>query len=137
VSIAFPTSGDRFTDTNGDLTGVWTAAAVGNVVGSGPATCPAGVGACIGWSTGAIVNARRLRGRTFIVPLSSNAYDLDGTLVSGAVSLLSTFGAAMMAAGPLMIWHRPTTDAPTSGTSSGVQAQKVRDKVAYLSSRRD
>lgn len=137
VSIAFPTSGDVIDDTTGTLTGVWTAAATGNVVGSAPAAAAAGVGAAIGFTTGGIVNGRRLRGRMFIVPLSTNAYDIDGTLVTGAMSVLSTFGSAIQASGPLAIWHRPTSKGASDGNSYGVVSNKVRDKVAYLSSRRD
>jgi len=141
VTISFPTSGDVIDDTTGHLTGVWSAAATGNVVGSAPAAAPAGVGACIGLTTGGIVNGkkgpRRLRGRMFIVPLSNNAYDINGLLVTGAVSLLTTFGTAMQASGPLAVWHRPTTPGGSDGNSYGVISTKVRNKVAYLSSRRD
>lgn len=137
LNIAFPNTGDRFTDTTGDLSGFWTASAVGNVVGSAPAAAAAGVGACASWSTGAVVGTRRLRGRTFLVPLATNAYDTDGTLVSGALTVLNAWGTAMLASGPLFVWSRPRNEAGDNGTSSGVQSFRVKDKVAFLSSRRD
>jgi hypothetical protein len=137
LSIAFPNTGDRFEDTTGNLTGFWSAAAVGNVVGSAPAATAAGAGACAAWSTGAVVRTRRLRGRTFLVPLATNAYDTDGTLVAGAMTVLSAWVTAMLASGPLFVWSRPTTDPVAPGTSSGVQSGRVKDKVAFLSSRRD
>ena len=137
VVITVPGSGDTIDDTTGELIGVWTAAGGGTVSCSGSAQAPAGVGACIGWLTGGIVNGRKLRGRTFIVPLSGPAYDSDGTIGAGALSAVGALANGLMAAGPLAVWHRPTTTGGTDGNSYGVVANRVRDKVAFLSSRRD
>lgn len=137
VVITVPGSGDTIDDTTGELTGVWTASGGGTVLGSGGSASPAGVGACIGWLTGGIVNGRKLRGRTFIVPLSSDSYDATGTLSSGGFTVMQSLAAALQASGPLAVWHRPTSATATDGTSYGVIANRVRDKVAFLSSRRD
>jgi len=141
LSITFPTSGDRIEDTTGDLSGVWAAAATTPVAGTRAEAPAAGVGACIGWSTGGIVTGlkgpRKLRGRTFIAPISSWNYDSTGTLATASLGVLDALGAAIRAAGPLAVWHRPTSAGGTDGNSYGVVAHKVRDKVAYLSSRRD
>lgn len=137
TTLTFPGSGDQIDDTSGELTGTWTSPDGGIVTSSAAPGAAAGVGACLGWSTGGIVNGRRLRGRTFIVPLSRACYDVDGTLVAEAYTALDTLAAAIQAAGPLAVWHRPTNAPPTNGNSYGVVAHKVRDKVAYLSSRRD
>jgi len=135
--ITIPSSGDTIDDTTGELVGVWTASGGGAVTGNGGSNIAAGVGACLGWATGGIVNGRKLRGRTFIVPLANVAYDSDGTLASGHLAVLQTLAANLMAAGPLAVWHRPTTAGGSDGNSYGVIAYKVRDKVAFLSSRRD
>jgi hypothetical protein len=137
VTITVPTSGERIDDTTGELTGVWTSTGGGTVVGSGTSYSAAGVGACVGWQTGGIVNGRRLKGRTFLVPLGVQQYDSDGTLQTGTLATLTTYATAMLASGPLAVWHRPTSSAAADGTSYGVQTFKIRDKVAYLSSRRD
>jgi hypothetical protein len=141
VTITVPNSGDSIDDTTGDLTGVWATTGGGTVVGTGPANAAAGVGACVGWTTGGIVTGahgpRKLRGRTFIVPLPNDAYQNDGTLQPTYVSGWLTWATSMMAAGPLAVWHRPTTPGGSDGNSYGVISAKVRDKVAFLSSRRD
>ena len=140
-SIVVPNSGDTIEDTTGALTGGWTSGGGGTVAGAAPAAAAAGVGGCIGWQTGGIVQGtkgpRRLRGRTFIVPLSSQVYEADGTILAASLDVLNTFATNLQAAGPLAVWHRPTKVAPASGTSYGVLSHRVRDKVAFLSSRRD
>ena len=106
-------------------------------MGTGAVGAAAGVGACVSWLTGGIVGGRRLRGRTFLVPLHNSTYDTDGTFTSGVLTALTAFQTAMRAAGPLAVWHRPTTPGGTDGTSYGVIGARVRDRVAFLSSRRD
>lgn len=141
VVLSVPGSGDIIDDTTGHLTGVWSSPSGTTVNASGPANCAAGVGACIEWSTGGIVNGkkgpRRLRGRTFLVPLHSSMYDTDGTISGQGLNSLKTFADNLAAAGPLGIWHRPTTVGGTDGSSSAVLSHNVRDKVAILTSRRD
>lgn len=142
TTIDFPSSGDTIDDTTGHLIGVWSVTPQpASVVGSQPGASAAGVGACIGWTTGGIVNGskgpRKLRGRTFLVPLSSGAYDVNGHLTSFAITTAQTLADSIMGAGPLAVWHRPTTKGGSDGNSYGVGAARVRNKVAYLSSRRD
>ena len=135
--ITVPGAGDTIDDTTGELTGTWTSSGGGNVSGTTAFGAAAGVGACIGWSTGGIVNGRRLKGRTFIVPIHAQNYDTDGTLVASSLLAIQTLANSIQAAGPLAVWHRPTTTGGSDGNSYGVISNRVRDKVAYLSSRRD
>lgn len=137
LTITVPGTGDTIDDTTGELTGVWTAAGGDTTTGTTAFGSAAGVGACITWNTGGIVNGRRLRGRTFIVPIHAQNYATDGTLVTSSLSALQTLANSLQAAGPMGIWHRPTTVGGSDGTSYGVISNKVRDKVAFLSSRRD
>lgn len=137
VNIQVPGSGETIDDATGELVGVWATAAPAVVSGTGGTIAPAGVGMCVTWLTGGIVNGRRLRGRTFIVPIPGPAFDADGTIGPGALGALSAFATGMVGAGGLGVWHRPTTSGGTDGTSSGVLGFRIRDKVAYLSSRRD
>lgn len=140
-TLVIPNSGDIIEDTDGTLQGVWNTTGGGNVAGTADIGQAAGVGACVGWSTGGIVTGskgpRKLRGRTFIVPLSKIAYDVDGTLGGAALAAVDAFGTQLRAAGPLAVWHRPTSVGAANGNSYAVLSHKVRDKVAYLSSRRD
>jgi len=137
LAITVPNSGDSIDDATGELTGVWTASGGGTVTGTGTDVCAAGVGACIGWQTGGIINGRKLRGRTFLVPLHNATYDQSGTLSNATLASLGTLANSLQAAGPLAVWHRPTSATATDGNSYGVVSNRVRDKVAYLSSRRD
>lgn len=141
TTITVPASGDTINDTTGALVGGWSVASTNTATMDGAAAAAAGVGACITWTTGGIVSGkkgpRRLRGRTFLVPLSTTTYEANGTLTSGALSGLQALAAALMASGPLGIWHRPTSIGAADGNSYGVQSSRVRDKVAFLSSRRD
>ena len=137
VSVTFPGVGDTIEDTTGALVGTWSTGHPVTTVGGGVAKAAAGAGAVVTWNTGGIVAGRRLRGRTFLVPLCTDAYDLDGSLSSGTFTALNNFGTALMAVGPLAVWHRPTTPGGSDGTSYGVTSFRARDKVAFLSSRRD
>jgi hypothetical protein len=141
VTVTVPPSGETIDDSDGTLTGVWSATAPAVVTGGVVPQAAAGVGACVTWNTGGIVagtkGPRRLRGRTFLVPLANACYDADGTLTAPAVTALNNFGTSLIAAGGFGIWHRPTSAAAANGTSSSVLSHKLRDKVAYLSSRRD
>lgn len=142
VTCTFPGSGDTIDDTTGHLIGSWSTGADVSANGSGPASAAAGVGAVITWTTGGVVPGkggvpRRLRGRTFLVPLTVGCYDLDGTLTSGAKTDVETFATNLRAAGPLAIWHRPSSKGASDGNSYAVISHKVRDHVAFLSSRRD
>lgn len=141
TSVTVPVSGDTIEDTTGALVGTWSATGGGTMTGSNTGIVAAGVGACITWKTGGIVTGkkgpRRLRGRTFIVPLAAACYDSDGTIASGALANLVQLADGIMGAGPLAVWHRPTTVGGTNGTSYGVLSNNVRDKVAVLTSRRD
>lgn len=141
VQLSFPNTGDTIDDRTGDLTGVWSTAAGGQVTGAGDPNSPGGVGACISWTTGGIVmgkkGPRKLRGRTFIVPLHAGCYQPDGTLDTVVLGNLQTLADAIRTSGPLAVWHRPTAPGATDGNSYGVLSARVRDHVAFLSSRRD
>lgn len=141
VTLTFPSSGDTIEDTTGHLTGTWSSTGGGQVAGTMAQTSAAGVGACIGWTTGGIVSGkkgpRRLRGRTFLVPIAKNAFDADGTLDPVVLQTIQNLAAGIMASGPLAVWHRPTKLAPAGGSSYAVLSSTVHDKVAFLSSRRD
>lgn len=141
LTVNIPNTGDVIDDTTGNLVGVWTATGGGNFTGANTGNTAAGVGACIGWTTGGIVQGkkgpRKLRGRTFLVPLALACYDGDGTLTATSLSQLQTMANDLQASGPLAVWHRPTTVGGSDGNSYGVVAARVRDKVAFLSSRRD
>lgn len=122
-------------DVDGQLTGTYP---INGWQSSGQA---AGVfsraaGARIDWLTQAIVAGRRLRGRTYWVPITSGAFTQDGILTGGTVNDIQDAGEALINAlavvgCPLLAWS------PTHGVSALVEALYVPPKGAILRSRRD
>lgn len=134
LSWTIPGSGDLIEDTTGALSGTWVNGAGGGVVAaSGAAQHASGVGAYVNWRTGAVVNGRRLMGRTFLAPLMNSAYDAAGSIVTGNLTTLQNAAAALVTAGNTLIWHRPGAGA---GSSSQPVSATVPDQVTSLRTRR-
>lgn len=137
VTIVVPNQGEVFDELNGSLIGTWTSGTGASITGGGTGAYAGGVGACIGWSTSGIHNARKVRGRTFVVPLALNQYDTDGTLASGCVTSINSAVSTLLTsmAGDLNIWARPSVAVPVGGAYP-VTAGVVKDHVSWLTSRR-
>lgn len=92
-------------------------------------------GFALTWTTGAIVNGKRLKGRTFFVPVSSAKFQTDGTLDNVYVSAIRA-AAATYAGGSWFpcVWHRPVGG--TGGSAAVMNGYTLNDKVAILTSRR-
>lgn len=109
---------------------------------SGPVG-PLPAGACIAWSTDGVhlrpgaSKARRVRGKTFVVPLAATAYQSDGTLTTAVITALSNAASDLVAAtdATLVIWSRPVAGA--GGAAFPVTTWHVTDQAAVLRSRRD
>lgn len=141
VGIVFTTTVDEFDTTSGELLNTHSAVLQTQVTGTG-GTSPfsSATGACVTWGTDSIVNGRRLRGRTFMVPLlPSAAFESNGSLIEVA---RAAFQAAAVAfknetdGYPFHIWHQPDPGV-TNGASGPVTSASVADKTAILRSRRD
>lgn len=137
MTVTVPASGDVLDNSTGRLTDVWTSPTGGGAVtGSTTAPAAAGVGACVTWLTTGIENGRRVRGRTFFVPLPAGAYESDGTLLAAQMTLLSAW-AQNLGSGGLAVFHRPTSKGGSDGNLYPIERFVLRDRVAFLSSRRD
>lgn len=135
-TVTVPNGGDLIDEATGDLTGTWGTSITTAHVGTGTDVWAAGVGARVVWDTGAVRNGRRVRGSTFIVPLTSVAYASDGTLGINGVGFLQDGVTAFLAqiTDGGRVWSRPT---PTSaGASVPITGGRVPDKVSWLRSRR-
>lgn len=112
-----------------------TPPAVISGLASGAYAAPSG--AVVTWLTGLVHQGRRVRGRTFFVPLGTNAFENNGTLAAGFLTNLRNAATAYIAsAANPCIWARPDPGT-TNGAAFTVAAGSVADKVAILSSRRD
>lgn len=137
---------DEFT---GDLVDVETAVPAAAENGNQPVgqAYSAATGGVITWRTALVRNNRRIRGRTFIVPMSSGAFEADGTLLASTVAGLNIIAADMYNVGPaavLGIWARPVPADPDDPGSVDIDGQwapvtshSVPDMSAVLRSRRD
>lgn len=107
-------------------------------------------GAVVTWKTNTIKNRRRMRGRTFLVPMSINIVEQNGTLDPTFITALNTAANNLRVSGPttrLYVYARPKKDFTIPGTDvsytfSGGKAGEVighsiPDKAAVLRSRRD
>lgn len=125
-------------------------AATGELIGlHSPGSAPAPVtglasalgsgasGGVIGWGTDGVNRGRRVKGRTFIVPMASTAYDTDGTLTSVCLTAMNTAATnyRTSAAYESLVWSRPRLGA--GGAAFPITSHQVRDKAAVLRSRRD
>lgn len=141
VTVNFPSELEEFSTTTGELVDTHAFTAPASVTGiGGSAVFSSAVGACVNWKTNTVVNGRKLRGRTFMVPLQSlPSFDTDGTLNPSARLTMLTACTNFMnnATGlPFFIWHRPTPGA-SDGAAGSVTATTINDKTAVLRSRRD
>lgn len=96
-------------------------------------------GAVITWNTAGVRNGRRVRGRTFIVPLGGNTYQNDGTLLPATISTLNDAAVELVGESGFesgfCIFSRPSSSGP--GGVYPVIGHRVPDMSAVLRSRRD
>ena len=148
VTIHVENSGDVIDETSGDLTGSWTASSVTDVTGTGGDYYAAPAGMIVDWFTGVVMDRKRLRGRTFLVPISNPQFAIGGGLVSACITGAQDAADALLAAdGNLLIWHRPRAAMAADGSRPAVTARAggyasvssahVPNLAAVLRSRRD
>ncbi len=137
VSIAVSDEVEAIDPVTGELTDVLNAGAAWTPwVGTQAGGFSAVSGSCINWRTAGIHQGRRVRGRTFLVPLAGNQYQTDGTLEPAHITLVEGAIETMLDAvgAQLVVWARPEDGA--GGQSYLVASGSVRDRTAILRSRR-
>lgn len=134
VQINFDSEVLDLTD-GGTLIAAWAVTPGAEVDGQSTAVFSRATGARVDWGTDVIVAGRRLAGRTYLVPISSGAFDTEGVLTSAVrTSLLTAANAFITDTGlnrPLRVWSR------THSTSSVVTDASVPAGGAILRGRRD
>lgn len=132
---------ELYDEATGQLTGEYNAAAaVAPVTGAATGVYAAGVGFRVDWSTATIRNGRRVRGRTFVVPVQGGSFQEDGTINTPTRDGVQTAASALISnlaadGAPFVIWSRPSQKYPV-GALADVVAAKVPDKAAWLRGRR-
>ena len=136
VSVTDPTDGDQLNEATGLLTGTWTGGPGATRFGTGAPHFHGAGGAAVTWHTDGIANGRKVRGRTFLVPLTGDAYEADGTIRPTILTPLQTAVDTLVtnAGGDLLVWHRPVGG--FGGSAHPVISGRVTDRAAVLRSRR-
>lgn len=136
LSWDIPGSGDNIDDTSGTLNGSWIATGAGQITANGGVSgYAAGVGARVRWDTGAIVDGRRVRGSTFLVPLLADSYDGTGSINNTDLAALQSAVNDLNTNGGLLIWSR-NDPGSTNGESNAVVSGNVPDRISTLRTRR-
>lgn len=134
ISYTVPSEGVIIDDVTGEIETSWSQGTPTVFTGGTAGNFSSASGAVFNWLTNTFVNGRRLRGRTFLVPLSASTYDTDGTIGGASLTPLRSAAAALVDGGLLRCWHRPVAGA--GGRSEVVVSSSVPDRVAILTSRR-
>lgn len=140
VSVGVNATVEEIDDANGNLVAFWQGTPAAAASGSDTGVYSAASGVCVNWYTNTVRNSRRIRGRTFVVPLGGTQYDTNGTIGTSRLDAWRPAAAALHAAtgdARLVIWGRPNNVAGDNGVSAEVTSSTINDKVAILTSRRD
>lgn len=135
-TLTIPGQGDVLEDSTGVLTGGWTASGGGVVNSSGTGNWLAGAGAVVDLGTGNVHKGRRVKGRYFLVPITTAQADSNGTIANATItsqnSALTTFLAAVTP--DWRVYSRP--DSNGAFAVSSVTSAVMADRATQLRSRR-
>lgn len=133
------TSVDTLNPVTGALTGSSSVSSTTRTGGASQGYLATMAMVCVTWKTSAFIAGRRLVGRTFFGPVSTEFIDADGTPGSGLLTAAGLTGADWINAGATgvdpVVWHRPVGG--SGGSCATIDSYSVRDKYAVLRSRRD
>lgn len=94
----------------------------------------AGVGANVRWNTDGVHLTKRLRGRTFVVPLSGGSYDATGTINNTNLTAMRALATTLGAVANFGVWGRPVGGA--GGEWAACTGATIKDQVSWLTTRR-
>jgi hypothetical protein len=137
ISWQIPNAGDTIDDATGTINGAWTGTGGGTITATNINAYAAGTGGYVRWNTPNIVAGRRLKGRTFLCPLATGAYQSDGTIEPTSLAAIQAAATTLAAAGTLVVWHRPSSPGASDGESHLITSAQAPDKVTSLRSRRN
>lgn len=136
VNIVPVEVGEIIDSSSGEATGAWSDAPEAGVNGTGMSAHANGVGASVQWNTGTFSGGRRVRGRTFIVPLHRECFGTAGLLTDAARGTLQDAADGLIEdlAGALTIFSRPTGGG--SGGTASVTSATVSNTPSWLRTRK-
>lgn len=136
VTISYPSSNLTYDSATGNVLSSWSATGQLDTIGTSGTDWARGVGAVLNWETTAFLNNRRVRGRSFLVPMEAASFDADGNVDPGFRSSVEGFAQTFIddLDGALAVWHRPINSA--GGQNYIVESCSVSGTPAILRSRR-
>ena len=140
VRVDIESEVDVIEDTTGELVNSFAVTPGAQVVGTGTGAFAAASGAVVNWRTAGIRNGRRIRGRTFLVPLAPIVNGTDGNMnPSARTSILQAATALADSTGTpdLVVYARPSSPGAADGQAALVTGVTVPTILAVLRSRRD
>lgn len=154
VQIQMIETGDTIDVVTGEIRATWSGVRPIPTAGGGPAAYSGPAGGMVDWRSPVYISGRRLRGRTFLVPLSTNAYSDQGGMAIGLFDALNSALASLLSAHPgeLHIYQRPRPASPSwtdvrgrthpaiaarVGGSAPITAASMSTESVVLRSRRD
>lgn len=149
VNIQVDAQGDVIEDTSGTITGAWGATPVAAINCSGSGTVAPAQGVQAKWLTSTILDGRRLRGRTFLVPTTTTLFTSSGEVSSVPLAAIATAAQNLVTAqsASFVVWHRPRPARAADGSRPAVTERtgghglvtghSVPVKPVVLRSRRD
>jgi hypothetical protein len=150
VTLTIDPSVEVIEETTGEMVAFFTTVPGAPNVGGSTMPYSAASGACVNWYTDGVRNGRRIRGRSFMVPIGSNGMENNGTLNGTALTSWRTATGILIdgtGTGDLGVWARPTPILDGEGNPTGehnpdgewsvVTSYTIPDKAAVLRSRRD
>ena len=125
-------------ETNGRILDIYATTPGATSQGSYTQGYSAVSGALVHWETAGIRNSRRVRGKTFLVPLGNALYEANGTIAPAQLTAIQTAATGLIddANTALVVYARPKKDG-TPGEEHTVRSARVPDKAVVLRSRRD
>lgn len=140
ISIQVESEVEVLEDTTGTLVDVFNTVQAAPNQGLASSVYSGPVGAVVNWSTQGIRAGRRIRGRTFLVPLEANSFTGSGGLSTTSQGRLAAAAAELAdstSTPDLGVWARPTGPGIADGQWSVVSGSRVPTLAAVLRSRRD
>lgn len=136
VTFTFPSEVTELNTTTGVLEDIYAITAPASVDGIVDSGWAAPAGAIIRWDTDAIVAGRRLRGRTFLVPIAATVFQNDGSINAADLTNIDT-AAAQWSDVTFFTDFSPSVWSRTHGIQADITSHLAVDRVAVLRSRRD
>jgi len=134
---------------SGVLTNTVQNAPAGSVAATGTNAYAPSQGGQIVWKTNGFPHGRRIVGRTYLVPMHSSYYGVNGLITATTVATINAAADALRSrsGNEMCVWHRPIVDKnlpPTDpnyvkriGSKWPIVATSVPQKATQLASRRD